>query len=580
MSRIGPYYTLNELIGQKVEFADLFDELRRIPRDDFLRLAAGLLAIIDRNEAHDPSKQVELMRIFTPMELGLKIEEAIKKVEHPGAFFHRRQIWFALQIALFTCREDAKPLEQMELQKTFGYCCLLANDLLMEVELVRPHDPEEVKTLEYLVTALVSFHGSEFGHEMFTRAQLMWLEISKEEAIRDKALALGFDKTLDQAFADKYGIPLREFMFILTIVYFHFLAPTLKTPASAACYDPRVPFKNWFDDDHLTKTLALAGSTADKLALTLFGTTRQSWANDFTPLVKSPLIQRSDNKYVCPDINVFRTFYVQGIFELLMDAVGSNVFKQLFGDIFERYIEILIENFAPYSEKLANTFYRPICFVSDKAEAGDGLFVWQSVAVLLECKAGILTTRQRYAMVTEETTKAIEDQLAKFGPKSKDRKGIGQLAHNLQRIIAGDKIRKNQTEIDLSSIKIYPALVVYDEAFGNHAVRLHLQTKLNEWFQENNVDMSRIGTLLLFTIRDVEYFEQLTRRVEAEKLMKEYIDLVEKHPNHIHCVFHDFAIMKYPRTDDSIGFVLDTSKRVLKEVQDEGNRRKAKAGEK
>ena len=64
--------------------------------------------------------------------------------------------------------------------------------------------------------------------------------------------------------------------------------------------------------------------------------------------------------------------------------------------------------------------------------------------------------------------------------------------------------------------------MIYDEGMANHAVRLHLQNRMVEWFDKHSVGHSRIGHVLLFTIRDMEYFELLANRLGAQKVMKDY----------------------------------------------------------
>ncbi len=574
MSNIGPYLTLEEIIGRKVTFPDLLQELTKIRRDDVLRWVAGMTAIVERKESSTPSDQLSLLHHLVPSDLFEEIHTALQTGQHTGAFFHRRQLWFVLQMALITCKDDIEPSSEDTLRQAFGKCCLMANDLLKQVEIVHGHDPEEAKTLSWLITALISFTDLRPMHEVFARAQLFWLEIPEEPAMRQFAASLGLDKTLDQVFEAKFGIPLREFMLFATIIYYKFAEAAVEELPKAAVYDPSLVFQGWFSEEHVSKSLALISATPDEAAARLLGSPRQSWANDFTPLSQKPLIEKTHQKYVCPDLHMFRNFFVQGIYELLLVAVSPARFRQFFGRIFERYIEQLITRFAPRSTVLANTFYAPIRFVgSEKDEAGDGLLVWPSIAVLFECKTSILTNRQRYAMSSGETTKAIDDQLAKFG---KDRKGIGQLANSLFRILAGDSIRSNDSIIDLSSVsKIYPAIIVYDEVLGNHAVRVHLQQKLNDWLQEQNVDQSRIGHLLLFTIRDIEYFELLAQPIGAEKLMKDYVTFVDQNPINLHSMFTDFAKAKYPQANEQIGYTLATLDRVLKAVQVEGDRRRA-----
>jgi hypothetical protein len=266
-----------------------------------------------------------------------------------------------------------------------------------------------------------------------------------------------------------------------------------------------------------------------------------------------------------------------------MDVMDSGKLKQYLGGLFERYIERLMRSVAPASQVLVNTFYSSVEFASDAAEAADGMFVWTDSAVIFECKSGMLTNRQRYAMSLAETTKAIEDQIASFQPlgdkKSGDRnkrKGIGQVAFNLSRILRGDAVRAQGQSIDLSCVaKFYPAVVVYDEGMANHAVRLLLQARMIEWFQANEIDGTRVGHALLFTIRDMEYFELLAHQIGAEKLMRDYITHVEAEPRNVHSMFHEYALTKFPQAKGSTGLTHEETGRILKSIDREMELRRA-----
>jgi hypothetical protein len=359
------------------------------------------------------------------------------------------------------------------------------------------------------------------------------------------------------------------------VMYYKISEALLQEQPSALMWDSNHAFKHYFSAEHVEKIFALISSTSDVLAARLLGSPRQSWATDSTVLVRTPLIEVSKNRYACPDLHMLRAFFIHGIFELLLRAFPAKKFKQFFGTIFEQYIERLIRSFAPASTCLANTFFGPLHFVGQKdQEACDGLLLWSDIGVLLECKTNMLTTRQRYALSYDETTKAIDDQLATF-EKGK-RKGIGQLAYNLFRILNGDKVHCGGKEIDLLAMRrLDPAVVIYDEGMANHAVRVHLNKKMIEWFDEMKIDHSQIGHVLLFSIRDMEYFEVLADRIGAENLMREYAAYVEANPYDVYSMFHEYALLRYPEATERRGCTFDTIDRVLRDVQTEMARRKS-----
>lgn len=582
------YHTLEELIGKKVTFPDFTRALAKIPRSDVLRCIAGLSALVERRAFPNPQYQIQLLQNVVPVELASRIKASLKNLREPfGYLFHRRHFWFVLQTALLVCEDDSTDTHDDEAFRAVGECCLMANDLLKQVENIQfTFDPEDTKnSLAFVISALIAYNEFLFGSEVIARAWLFWLDIPSEEPIRRLARNIGFTRTFDQAFEDSYGVPLNEFVRFTILLYYKFVESSIKTPPAACLYDPNEAFQDYFSMEHIEKSVSLLSVTPDALAARLLGTPRQSWAIDTTVLIRTPLIKLAENRYVCPDLHMFRAFFVQGVFELLVETVNPDHLKQLLGSLFERYVDRLMRSFAPSSSILANTYFNPVKFAGEKdQEVCDGLFVWSSHAMLLECKSSMLTSRQRYAMSFGETTKAIDDQLAKFLKATDDRrshrrarKGIGQLAYSLARILSGDEFHCKGEQIDVTCVKtFYPAIVVYDECISNHAVRLYLQKRMIEWFESQGVDHSRVGHVLLFSIRDIEYFETLAHRYGAEQLIKEYGTHVEQNPRDPSSMFHIFAGDKYPEASESQGLTLETTDRILESVKKELSLRKSR----
>jgi len=578
MARSGPYHSLEEFTGRKVRFSEILQELSAIPRRDVIRWVVGLSERLERIGADEPPTQIDFLRQLLPKGFWVELDAQLKNRDAPiGCFFHRRQLWFVLQMALLACKDDEPKISEDEIRQTFGLCCLMANDLLMQIERVPELDPEFAKhSLSFAMTTLIAYTELSYGHEVFARANLFWLEIPEEPVVRKKAKELGITRTPNEAFSAKYGVSLREFMLYTTVMYFKMAEALLQEQPSALMWNSTQAFKGYFSEEHVQKILRLISSPPDVLAARLLGSPRQSWAIDSTVLVRTPLIQLSENDYACPDLHMLRAVFIHGIFERLLRAFPAKEFKQLFGTIFEQYIKRLMESFAPTHDHLATTsFFSPVHFVGEKdEEACDGLLLWSDVGVLLECKTGLLTTRQRYALSYDETTKAIDDQLATF-EKGK-RKGIGQLAHSLYRILKGAQVHCKGKTIELMAMfRLYPAVVIYDEGMANHAVRVHLNNRMTEWFAEMKLDHSKIGHALLFSIRDMEYCEILADRIGTEKLMKDYAAYVEANPLDLHSMFSEYALRTYPEAKECTGYTFATIGRVIHEVQTEMARRKA-----
>ncbi len=349
---------------------------------------------------------------------------------------------------------------------------------------------------------------------------------------------------------------------MITIMLFKFTETIIKEVPIPLRFDPKVMFERSHDPETIDKAMRLVSSTPEVLAIELLAAPRQSWAHDFGPFIRKPVIKMSETDYICPDLHFLRNYFVQVIYELIVEALPNVNMKQLFGDLFARYVNKLIASGIPSSPLLGRVFHEKLVFETNTtAEACDGLLIWSSTAVLFEHKAGYLTTRQRYAMIPKETMAGVDSLLNKSG---KDAKGVAQLAKNICRILSGEKLKSDEEVIDVAACKmIYPAIVVYDELLVNHGVRLHLQFAFDNYLKESGVDPSRIGPLLLFSIRDIEYFEELVEAIGAEKLIKDYAAFIRQNDRNPDCVFHIYANKHIPEacrrkgaTDASVDDVL------------------------
>lgn len=379
MRKIGKYHTLPELLGTQVVVSDLLQTLSIIPRSDVLRCLAEISASIGWESSDSTREQLRILHDFVSPDIAKTVEQAWQVQAFSGVLFFRRQLWFVWQLALIACKDDSTSEHTAETQRRVGLCCLMASEVLKDIENARTVNPEEVKSLGFAVTTLISFAEAVLGSEVIARCQLFWLEMHDDDDIKrlTKNLKLA---PIRRTFETTYGVPLEEFIRFSLLLYHKFVESTLNDPRSALIFDSTQAFKHCFAPEHMSNSLALLSTTPDRLAARLFGTPRQSWSLDSTVLLKAPLLEVASGKYVCFDLHIYRAFLVRGIFELLADAVGYDEMKQLLGGLFERYIERLMLNFSPKSTLIATPYHNKVKFVSDKTEACDGLLLRPSFA--------------------------------------------------------------------------------------------------------------------------------------------------------------------------------------------------------
>ena len=286
------------------------------------------------------------------------------------------------------------------------------------------------------------------------------------------------------------------------------------------------------------------------------------------------MLQISPEYTVCHDFGLLNRCLTEGIYYLLDRAYGRNKFTQLFGYLFEEYVNGLIRQFAIESPLLARNFYASPKYESKNDQAGDGILYWDESAVLMEYKSRLLTTRERYAGIPEALIDGVDDILGKEGSKSK--KGIVQLASNLKRLLAGENVVAQRSQaLDLSGCKtIYPMIVVYEDVVAIEAVRQRAEQKFHEALKKRDVDSAKVGPLLICSLADLELLEVLAKKIETKRLLADYADYLQRNPKARLSTFHSFARKKYKSEIAGLEWwVGQTYLRAWKNVMEEIERR-------
>jgi len=486
---------------------------------------------------------------------------------HPGRLFHRRQVWFLLQTAIIACSESCPEMDRVELLKNVGLAALMTSDVLQQVE--RTHMPEideAPDTNQWVATAMMALMDQRVANEMICRAIYFWMESQDDPAIQKKMQELNLTESLDDYFMKAHGLTLRDFVLILVRIYKVFLHGAKSDPPDIQLLQPSIMEEKRITIDQFTKAFAIAGITPEKLAPFLLAS-RQSWATDFSPMRTKPLLEVFEGKFMCPDANVLCSFFMDGIYDLLQKIVPNDSFRQLFGALFERYINTVFEDFLNVAPPLARRFAKSPKYVGEKNndQAGDGIILMPEMIVLMEYKGGMLTRRQKYATDIRDTIAGIEGLLARTGNKTK--KGIGQLVDNIERIINGEKVRVADSVLDISeTCKIVPALIVNDDSLTLHAIRNHVEEKLLTEVRKRKLPEQRIGPLCLFSLRDVESIQDYSSGVSVETIFRDYCAYLAEGRKDVTGSFHGFIIQKFRGKQKCQCFVQAKTQQLLESV--------------
>jgi hypothetical protein len=525
----GVYYTLEQITGKPATIPDLTHALAKLRRSDVIRWLAALSARIGAADGMDLDYQLQLAEFILPADLVTGLQVHLRKEPNmPGCLFHRRQLWFVLQMAVLSCREDTPERLDAEVRSEVARICLMASDILHRIDPKEGPGDGAGEVNRWIASVVIPILDAKDRCEVLARAQAFWFDLQSNPVVRKKMGELGV-KDFDAAFTEKYGVRLREFFLILLSVYSGFSANDSRSQ-NPLLLDEVTYLRPSFCEDDVRRALDAMSQTPDELACKLLTEARQNWGMDFTPLRATPVIHVFPGKYACPDLGLLYRWMLDGLYFMLQKAYPGGQFPQLFGYVFEEYVHGLFREFSSESEVLVRDFYASPKFRGTTDEAGDGIFHRQDTALLMEYKARLLTTREKFGGVREVTFKGIDDIL--YRDKKGGNKGVAQLAKNLARILRGDRISAGAGQgLDLSGCKhLFPVIVAYEEAVGIEAIRQEADVKLRQALAKERAPTDSVGPLLVLNIDEVEILEDLAHRYSPLAVIHDYVDYLRKNP--------------------------------------------------
>src|SRR5262245_7569824 len=116
-SEVGLSHTLSEFTGTPVRVSDLVRYLSQIRRSDMIRLIANMTATVSQDYGMELAFQLRMAENVLPQDVWAKVSAKIPRSDkHRGRLFHRRQLWFLLQMVVMACSEECPVLDPMEMQ--------------------------------------------------------------------------------------------------------------------------------------------------------------------------------------------------------------------------------------------------------------------------------------------------------------------------------------------------------------------------------------------------------------------------------------------------------------------------------
>jgi hypothetical protein len=416
--KIGVFLTLEQLGGMRTTTADLMAELVKLKRSDVIRWVAAISVQLAEPNGSAQERQRQMAPQLLSDDLIAGLDTWLREGQQWNwTLFHRRQMWFLLQMAVVACKEDTSACDDPTMAKTIGRIGLMVNNVLHSIEPRQDGEEWKVNYNYCFVPSIIPILDHSDRMEVLARAHAFWFELPKTPAVAERFRQCKAPE-FATAFDAKYGLSLERFYLIALSLWSDFQnhANNNSSPRLLESERYLVPH---FGKDDTARAMGILSQSPEQLACDLFGKPRQNWAVDSSLLKAKPVIEVFPGKYACPDVGNLYRYLTDGIYFLLQDAYGSDRFRQLFGYLFDAYITNLIGQFGIESDILTRTFWPSPKFLGTNDQACDGLLHDCDTAVVMEYKARLLTTREKYAGIPEATWRGIEDIAAKRSRSNK-----------------------------------------------------------------------------------------------------------------------------------------------------------------
>jgi len=216
---IGHYHTLSEFTGNPITIADLVQHLGTMRRSEVIRVIGNMSATVWSEHGMELRYQMQMAKHVLPDDVWSLVRAKIPhNYEHTGRLFHRRQVWFLLQMAIISCSETSPEMDPTTLNKRVGLAALMSSDVLQQIEQTHMPDLEDSPyTDQWIATSMMSIMDSYVGNEMICRAVCFWMEAQDDPIIRKKMQEAGLNETFDDYFMKAHGLTLRDFIVILVL---------------------------------------------------------------------------------------------------------------------------------------------------------------------------------------------------------------------------------------------------------------------------------------------------------------------------------------------------------------------------
>lgn len=384
--------TAEEIYGSKPSEAEVLRTIQKLGLRDWLLILSKVETILESVGIYDSKIQLQLSRTLLPRSTHSAVISRLRESEARRFSFTEWQSLILAKIALLSARSDISVnLREPSSQETVARALFGINDLISGS--VAVDEDSEEKVLEFLVRS-ASFSTRESPKHLLARYYVLLCELPNRDKLRSSKNYIDIQRD----FKHCTGVDMMLFLAAGFGLYAKYTGSALR---SGGLQTPnyvinrrRIFSKAAVTPDEGSKVLSLLSFSPSEFREQHRRKYKDSVGSyfDFRFFRSKPLVRLTWARMVPVSLRFLYDRLTTGIYWYINDGLQGKErerFRRFFGDIFQLYVEELLERVFPLSSRLAQRLFCnwPYGRRSQK-RASDGIISYGNKLVLIEVKTG------------------------------------------------------------------------------------------------------------------------------------------------------------------------------------------------
>lgn len=388
----GVVITAEEIYGNKTSEAEVLQTIQQLGLRDWLLILSKIETILEIGGLYDLKTQVQLSRTLLPKSVCASVISRLQGNGERRFSFTEWQSLMLAKMALLSARTDTfADLREPPSQDAIARSLFGINELISGPIPADGYSEEEV--LEFLVRS-ASFSTRESPKHLLARYYVLLCELPNREKLRSSENYIDIQGEFQRC----TGLAMMLFLATGFGLYAKYIGSSLKSGSlqtpNYVIRRKRIFSKAAVAPDDASKVLSLLSFSPSEFRKQHRRKYKDSVGScfDFLFFRSRPLVRLTSARMVPVSLRFLYDRLTTGIYWYINDGLQNKErerFRRFFGEIFQLYVEELLERVFPQSKSLVQRLFCSWPYGRrGQKRASDGIVSYGNKLVLLEAKTG------------------------------------------------------------------------------------------------------------------------------------------------------------------------------------------------